>query len=460
MALKSDVAIIGAGPAGLFAALEIAEKSRLKVLIIEQGKPALERICPEQSYKGCVKCNPCNILSGVGGAGTLSSGRLNLRPDIGGNLYQFVGEKEAWDLVKQVDETFLKYGCPSKLYNPDQEEVEKLERRAAAVGVKFIPIPQREIGTDNAPTVIQNFVDDLERKGVRFLLQTRAKRINKGMVELENGEQVHARYILAAPGRSGQDWLAEEARRLGIPTRHEPIDLGVRVEVPAIIMNPIIKISRDPKFHIYTKKYDDFLRTFCVNHEGFVCLEVYNGEIVGVNGHSMETVRSQNTNFAFLVRVALTEPLEDTSAYGRMIARQATLLGGGKPLIQRLGDLINGRRSTWDRIERGNVKPTLKTVTPGDIAMALPHRLVTDIIEGLQRLDKVIPGVASPSTLLYAPEVKFSANRIYTNKSLETPIENIFVAGDGAGVSRGIVIAAATGIIAARGILAKEGIAA
>ncbi len=460
MALKSDVAIIGAGPAGLFAALEIAEKSRLKVLIIEQGKPALERICPEQSYKGCVKCNPCNILSGVGGAGTLSSGRLNLRPDIGGNLYQFVGEKEAWDLVKQVDETFLKYGCPSKLYNPDQEEVEKLERRAAAVGVKFIPIPQREIGTDNAPTVIQNFVDDLERKGVRFLLQTRAKRINKGMVELENGEQVYAKYILAAPGRSGQDWLAEEARRLGIPTRHEPIDLGVRVEVPAIIMNPIIKISRDPKFHIYTKKYDDFLRTFCVNHEGFVCLEVYNGEIVGVNGHSMETVRSQNTNFAFLVRVALTEPLEDTSAYGRMIARQATLLGGGKPLIQRLGDLINGRRSTWDRIERGNVKPTLKTVTPGDIAMALPHRLVTDIIEGLQRLDKVIPGVASPSTLLYAPEVKFSANRIYTNKSLETPIENIFVAGDGAGVSRGIVIAAATGIIAARGILAKEGIAA
>ena len=461
MALKADVAIVGAGPAGLFAALELAEKSRLKILVVEQGKPPRQRSCPEQLYKGCAKCSPCNVLSGVGGAGTLSSGRLNLRPDIGGNLYPLVGEEEAWKLVEYVDSVFLRYRSPRKLYNPHGPEVEELERKAAAAGVKFIPIPQREIGTDNAPRVIQNFMEDLERKGVRFLLQRKVEGLGKGELTLNGGEKLYAKYILVAPGRSGHSWLAEEARKLGIPTRHEPIDIGVRVEVPAIIMEPVARISRDPKFHIYTEKYDDFVRTFCVNHRGFVCLEVYEEDgMVGVNGHSMESVQSQNTNFAFLVRMGLTEPLEDTTAYGQMIARQVTRLGGGKPIVQRLGDLIRGRRSTWDRVEKGNVEPTLKTVTPGDIAMALPHRIVTDIIEGLEKLDKVIPGVASPSTLLYAPEVKFSANRIYTNKDLETPVEGLFVAGDGAGLSRGIVTAAATGIIAARGILKKEGLPA
>ncbi|MEM3737449.1 MAG: NAD(P)/FAD-dependent oxidoreductase [Candidatus Bathyarchaeia archaeon] len=460
MTVKTDIAVIGAGPAGLFAALELAERCNLKVLVIDQGNEPLKRVCPEQtSYRGCSKCIPCNVLCGAGGAGTLSSGRLNLRPDIGGDLVSLVrSEEEARNLIAEVDKVFLKYGCPEKLYNPKTEEVAELERRAAAFGVKFISIPQREIGTDRAPMVIQNFMDDLRSKGVEFLLRKKVTHLDKGVVQLNGGEVVECKYILAAPGRSGQNWLAEEARRLKIPTKYEPIDIGVRVEVPSVIMEPITRINRDPKFHIYTETYDDFLRTFCVNHEGFVCLEVYDEGYVGVNGHCMSSSKSSNTNFAFLVRVALTEPLEDSSAYGRTIATQTTTLGGGRPIIQRLGDLVKGRRSTWDRIERGNVKPTLRSVTPGDIAMAMPHRLVTDIVEGLRKLDHVIPGVASASTLLYAPEVKFSAHRIYTNKYLETTIENIFVAGDGAGLSRGIATAAATGILAARGILRKEGI--
>jgi hypothetical protein len=458
--LKTDVTIVGAGSAGLFAALELAEKSKLKVLVVDEGDEPLKRVCPDQVYKGCANCVPCHVLCGVGGAGTLSSGRLNLRIDVGGDLAPLVkSEKEAWSLIEHVDKTFLRYGCPNRLYSPSPKQAEELERKAAAAGVKFLSIPQREIGTDNAPKVIQNFMEDLMRKGVQFLLRKRALKLEKGLVELAGGGVIESKYVLAAPGRSGQNWLAEEAKRLKIPTRHEPIDIGVRVEVPAVIMEPVTSISRDPKFHIYTEQYDDFLRTFCVNHRGFVCLEVYDEEgVVGVNGHSMENSQSSNTNFAFLVKVNLTQPLEDTSAFGRTIAAQTTLLGGGRPLIQRLGDLENGRRSTWDRIERSHVKPTLKTVTPGDIGMAMPHRIVRDIIEGLQKLDKVIPGVASPSTLLYAPEVKFSANRIYTNKELETPVENLFVAGDGAGLSRGIVIAAATGIIAAQGILRKEGV--
>jgi len=461
MTLKTDVAIVGAGPAGLFAALEIVDKSRLTVVILDCGKEPLKRVCPEQSYKGCTSCVPCHVLCGVGGAGTLSSGRLNLRPDVGGNLFTLVrSDEEAWDLVHRVDRTFLKYGCPPELYNPNSRDAEELERKAAAAGAKFISIPQREIGTDNAPKVIQNFMDDLQKKGVKFLLSRKVLQINKGRVQLEDGTPVDCRYLLVAPGRSGQNWLAEEAKRLKIPTRYEPIDVGVRVEVPYIIMEPVTSISRDPKFHVYTEKYDDFLRTFCVNHRGFVCLEVYEEGFVGVNGHCMANVQSQNTNFALLVRVTLTQPLEDTSVFGRTIATQTTVLGGGRPIIQRLGDLEKGRRSTWDRIEHSSVKPTLKTVTPGDIAMAMPHRIVTDIVEGLHRLDKVIPGVASSSTLLYAPEVKFSASRIYTNKDLETSIENVFVAGDGAGISRGIVTAAATGIMAATGILKKEGVPA
>jgi len=456
--LKPDVIIIGAGPAGLFAAHELAYKSRLSILIIDQGKDVDQRICPAKQYSYCKKCTPCNIMSGVGGAGTLSSGLLNLRPDIGGNLIKLTGsEEEAWKLVNYVDSVFLKYGAPKKIYHADGEIVEELERKAAAAGAKFIPIPQRHIGSDKAPQIIKNFKRDLETKGVTFLLNTKVAHINRGSILLEDGRALEAEYIIAAPGRVGAEWLAQEARRLKIPTKHEPIDIGVRVEVPAVVMEPIIKVNRDPKFHIYTKTYDDFVRTFCVNHRGFVVQELYDN-FVGVNGHSMVEKQSPNTNFAFLVRISLTEPIEDTTAYGQSITRIATILGGGKPIIQRLGDLRLGRRSTWRRITHSHVKPTLTSVTPGDIAMVLPHRILTDIIEGLDILDKIIPGVASSSTLLYAPEVKFSANKIETNKNLETPIPKLYVAGDGAGFSRGLVTAAATGIKVARSILKREGV--
>ena len=453
--MRSDVVIIGAGPAGLFAAKEIAEKSKLSVLVIDEGKEVKDRICPASSYKACSKCTPCSIMCGVGGAGTLSSGLLNLRPDIGGDLSALLKDEAAsWDLVKYVDGIFLKNGAPTKIYNPSDEEADYLERKAASVGVKFIPIPQRHIGSDNAPAVIDSLKRNLESFGVRFLLKTKVSKIGKDSVELSDGSKIACKYILAAPGRSGANWLAEESRRLKIKSEYQPIDIGVRVEVPAVIMDPIIKISRDPKFHIYPDTFDDFVRTFCVNSRGFVVQEVYD-DFIGVNGHAMTNKTSEHTNFAFLVRVELTEPLEDTTAYGRTIAMQTTTLGGGKPLLQMLGDLKRGRRSTWDRINRGTVKPTLYNVTPGDISMGLPHRILTDIMEGLNKLDNIIPGVSSPSTLIYAPEVKFSANRICTNDDLETPIENLFVAGDGAGVSRGLVTAAATGIIAARGILKK-----
>ena len=457
--LDYDVIIVGAGPAGMFAAYEIktAVKERLSVCIVDQGFDVYKRKCPVQSYKMCTNCKVCNIMSGVGGAGTLSDGLLNLRPDIGGDLREFVGEKESWELVNLVDSIFLKYGAPEAVYRGDIAAAVDLQRRAASVGIKFLPITQRHMGSDGAPKVIDNFKNDLERMGVKFLLATHVKSLEKGKIILDDNSVKTARYVLLAPGRVGADWAGTLAKNLSIPTKHEPIDIGVRVEVPAFVMAPIISVNRDPKFHIYTDTYDDFVRTFCVNHEGFVVKEVYDG-IVGVNGHSMTETPSENSNFAFLVRVVLTEPTEDTTAYGRSVVQQATILGGGEPIIQRLGDLRMGRRSTWVRISHSNVKPSLRSAPPGDIAMAMPHRIVADIQEGLEKLDEIIPGVASSSTLLYAPEIKFSANKFQVDANFETPVENLFAAGDGVGLSRGIVGAAATGILAGKGILRKEGL--
>ncbi len=454
-----DVAIIGAGPAGLFAAYELSKKSKLKVAVIDMGRDVERRTCPMEKTGACMKCEPCHVMSGVGGAGGLSDGTLNLRPDIGGNLYEFMSEKEARELIDYVDRIYLENGTPDKLYKATSKEEEELSHKAASAGIEFLQIPQRHIGSDHTPEVIASIRDSLKRGKVDFILKTAVKDIlhNGAGLTLENGSTIKAKYIIAAPGRSGSSWLVEQAQKLGLKIRHGPIDVGVRVEVRGIVMDNVCKINRDPKFHIITKTYDDFVRTFCVNHRGYVVKEVYK-EYIGVNGHSLRDQQSNNTNFAFLTRIELTEPVENSTAYGESIASTATTLGGGKPLIQRLGDLRRGRRSTWKRIDSGLTKPTLRGVTPGDIAMVMPHRIVTNILEGLEKLDAVMPGVASDSTLLYAPEIKFYAMRVEVGRSMETSIPNLFVAGDGVGVSRGLIIASATGIMAARGIMGKEGI--
>ena len=451
-----DVVIIGAGPAGLFAAYEFANESTLKVAVIDKGKDINERICPSaKNFTRCMKCKPCNILCGLGGAGGLSDGKLNLKADIGGNLEEFVSKEEADELIFKIDKIFLKNGAPYKMYG---KEPGFLEKSAASHGIEFIPIPQRHMGSDRLPKIVTSMKKDLVEKGVKFFLNTNVENIsNNGDFEIttENGEKFFAKYLLAAPGRSGADWLSHKVKKFDIKTKYAPIDIGVRVEVPAVVMNSIIEKAWDPKFHINTKTYDDFIRTFCTCPNGFVVMEDY-GDYIGVNGHSSNTDKSENTNFAFLTRVRLTEPVENTIEYGISIAKLATTIGGKMPIIQRLEDLRNGRRSTENRIHKSYVNPTLKNATPGDISMAMTHRIVTDVIEGLHQLDQVIPGVDSDSTLIYAPEIKFYSMRFLVNKNLETNFKNFFVAGDGAGLSRGIVASAATGIIAARGIIKKE----
>jgi hypothetical protein len=452
-----DVIIIGAGPAGMCAANELADRG-IGVLVIDRGRDIKERHCPMEEAGKCAQCKQCDIMCGVGGAGTFSDGTLNLRPDIGGDLAAIMGDNPAaWALVDYVDGLFLKYGAPERLYTADGAQVERLKRSAASVGVHFIEISQRHMGSDNAPRIIENFENDLKSRGTVFRLNAQVRDL---LIEdntctgvlLEHGEKLSSRFTLLCPGRIGGEWVNTLVKRHGIDAKHGAIDIGVRVEVPSIIMDHITKINHDPKFHIRTKRYDDFVRTFCTNEHGFVVKERYEG-FIGTNGHSLKSRRSDNTNFAFLVRTELTEPLEDTTRYGKSVSKLATTIGGGNPILQRMGDLRRGQRSTWSRIRRNPVKNTLEDVTPGDISMAMPHRIVMDIIEGLEKLNEVIPGVASDSTLLYAPEVKFYAMELQVSPELATSTKGLYAAGDGTGLSRDIINAAATGVIAGRAIL-------
>lgn len=465
-----DVAIVGAGPAGLLAAYELATRSsgRLSVIIIEQGLRASKRICPmvilasRNKKPECLGCKPCHIMSGVGGAGALSSGTINLRPDIGGDLDKLMGSwNEAESLVKYIDGVFVRFGAPNRLFNPDPQETAELERLAARAGAKFVPVAQRHMGSDNTPNVIENMTRFLEDAGVQLMLLTRAvdflKNGDRYSIQTNRG-LVEARYLILAPGRSGANWFSELAKRRGIDVEPGPLDIGVRIELPSYIAEPVTRVVRDPKLILYTRRYDDKVRTFCTNHGGFVVEEYYEDGTVGVNGESYASKSSRNTNFALLVTVKLTDPLEDTIAYGKSIGRLTTRLSGGRPLIQRLGDLEAGRRSTPSRIEKSLVEPTLKGVTAGDISMAYPHRIVENILEAINRLDTVMPGLASPQTLLYAPEIKYYSVRAKTSRRLETSLGNLYAAGDGVGLSRGINGAAATGVIVARSILESEGI--
>jgi uncharacterized FAD-dependent dehydrogenase len=363
---------------------------------------------------------------------------------------------EAWGIIDDIRETFKELGVDTK---PRGEEGQRqLEREAARAGIRFVRIDQSHIGSDHLPGVMQAMRKQLEGEGVHFELGVKATGLETSgsqVTGVKVGGKVHpADGVLLAPGRVGSGWLIELMTSLGVGMSYNPIDIGVRVEVPNEVLDEIVNEHAcwDPKLHIYTPSYDDFVRTFCVCPRGFVAKEAYEDELFGVNGYSMRDTSSRNTNFALLVRIKLTQPLENTTEYGRGIARLANTLGGRKPILQRLGDLRAHKRSTWDRLSRSYVEPTLGEVTPGDISMAYPGRIVYDIVESLERLEAVMPGVDSDSTLLYGPEIKFYAMRIKTDKTLGTSVGNLWVGGDGAGVSRGIVGAAASGIIASRGI--------
>lgn len=441
--MRWDVAIIGAGPAGLFAARELAPHG-LKVLVVEKGVAPKERT---------------SITSGVGGAGAFSDGKLNLTPKIGGEPEAIdCSPEEIEGLITYVDEVWTKYGAPPQYSGEDEEALGRVKKAAVEAGVEFIPARQRHIGTTRIREVIDALYQDLLRQGVAFRLGEAVQEVRpgrEGFVLKADGEEIQVRKVIAAPGRVGAYWLREVTRSLGIGPEFGPLDVGVRVEFPAEIYAPIEAAMYDAKFRVRTPTYDDMARTFCTNPRGFVVAEDH-GEFVLVNGHAENERKTGNTNFALLVRIELTDPVEDTTEYGRAIAKLATTIGGGKPILQRLKDLKQGHRSTLERIRRVPFTPTLESFTPGDISMGLPHRVVLDVVEALEMLDRVMPGLASGTTLLYAPEVKFYDTRYRVGPGMQTELPGFYVAGDASGHSRGIVFAAVTGILAARHILGES----
>jgi uncharacterized FAD-dependent dehydrogenase len=454
-----DVIVVGGGPAGLFAAFWLCEHSGLDVLLIEKGKRSLNRECPISGERGCIKCRPCNILCGVGGAGLFSDGKLNYIHKLGKtDLTQFMPVSEAKRLIDETETIFNRFGMDAEVYPTDMDAAKSIRREAKKHGIDLLLIKQKHLGSDNLPGHIAGMAEYIREKGVTMHTSEEVREV---IVEDGRAQGVRtsrgdysAKAVILAPGRVGAEWMGKVAQELNLGVSQRGIEVGVRVEVSREIMEDLCGIIYDPTFFIRTAKYDDQTRTFCTNQGGFVALENYQ-DFVCVNGHAYTEKKSDNTNFAFLSKVVLDEPVTDNQSYGESIGRLATLIGGGKPILQRFGDLKRGRRSTWNRIRNSSIEPTLRNVVCGDIAMALPERILTNVVEGLEKLNEVVPGVSNDETLLYAPEIKFFATQVDTDSHLETAVKGLFVAGDGPGVAGNIVSAAATGLIPAKKIAAR-----
>jgi len=455
-----NVAIVGAGPAGIFAALEITKlKPDWKVVLIEKGDRIEKRKCLlREGYAKCPTCKKCGLLCGWGGAGAFSDGKLTLTPDVGGHLDDYMSREKVEDLIDYADKLYLKYGATEEVFGTDMKIFREIEREASLAELKLVHSPVRHLGTERSLDVLKNMQDYLEKNiTIRNDISARNLIVEceqvKGLV-LDNGEEVRAEYTIIAPGREGADWLTKEFSQHKIGMVNNAVDVGVRVELPAPVFEPLTSKLYESKLIYHSPTFGDEVRTFCMNPNGEVVQENYNG-IATVNGHSYAEKTTNNTNFALLVSEKFTEPFKEPIQYGQHIASLANMLGGGI-LVQRFGDLLDGRRSTPERIKASILTPTLSCATPGDLSLVIPYRQMTSIIEMLYALDKIAPGTASRYTLLYGIEVKFYSARVKLTDELETEgVKNLFAIGDGAGVTRGLIQASASGVHAARVICGR-----
>ncbi|MDY0097452.1 MAG: NAD(P)/FAD-dependent oxidoreductase [Candidatus Dojkabacteria bacterium] len=441
---KYNYIVVGAGPAGMFACYEILKKKKAKILLIDMGKRIEKR-------------KPSEVMMGIGGAGTYSDGKLTLTANLSHEkAFHLISKFEYQKILDYVDSVFNDFGIDSEYYPKESPQLKELIAQAELNDIELVLRKARHVGTDKLKMFVKKFQDYLLENGVEILDSTKVEDIIveegsvKGVITSDE-KKIYGKKVLLTPGRLNARWLQKLADRYDIKYIYDKVEVGVRVEFPSSIMKRQAETLYETVYRVRTKTYQDIVRTFCSCPNGLVAIEGYENYVC-VNGHSNSDHASKNSNFAFLCEVNLKEPLENSIAYAKSIAELVSLLGGGKPLIQSLYDLRDGRRSTWSRLSKSFVEPSLKDVVPGDISMGLPHRMVLNILEGLELLDKVMPGINGGSTLLYAPEVKFRSSKINTSKDLETSIKNLYVAGDAAGLSGSITGAAVTGVMAGKGM--------
>ena len=457
---KYDIIIAGAGAGGVFMAYELTKLDcSAKVLMIDKGAPLEKRQCPIKRgvTPTCIKCSPCHIMNGYGGAGTLSDGKYNITTEFGGDLHRYVGREKAMELMEYVDEVLTSFGgADAKLYSTENSE---LKTKALQNNLHLLDAKVRHLGTDRNRQILQHLYE-YSRDAIETRFFTEVENIEtteEGFIVVTgNGGRISCRDIVLAPGRSGSRWMSEICEKLNIRTMSNRVDIGVRVELPAEIFKHITDDVYESKLVYKTDRYNDVVRTFCMNPYGEVVAENTNG-IITVNGHSYadEDLHTENTNFALLVTNQLTEPFNDSNEYGESIARLSNLLGGGV-LMQRFGDLVKGRRSSERRMEKCYTRPTLKA-TPGDLSLVIPKRQLDSIIEMIYALDKIAPGTANEDTLLYGVEVKFYNSRVEVDENMETKVKGIYAMGDGSGVTHSLSQASACGVLTARVLLKKYG---
>jgi len=467
--MHTDVVIVGAGPAGIFTALEMLKKgSKQKIVLVEKGQPVEKRSCPKSKTKKCISCKPyCHITTGFSGAGAFSDGKLSLSYEVGGDLPSLIGENFAQETIDYTDKIYLEFGADKHVEGlGNTEEIKEIRKRAIQSGLKLVDCPIRHLGTEKAQELYLAIEKYLQENGVEMFFGYNCEDLIMDgdtclgvQIRKANGQdtqEIFAKHTVVATGRRGADWLEKMCSKYSVAHHPGTVDIGVRVEVRNEVMESVNNVLYESKLVGYPKPFKNKVRTFCQNPGGFVSQENYDNDLAVVNGHSYKDLKSNNTNLAILCSHDFTEPFDQPIAYTQKVGELTNMLADGQILVQRFGDILDGKRTWPEELSRSNLKPTLVDAVAGDITAAMPYRAMTNIINFIQAMDHVVPGFASVETLLYSPELKFYSNRVKMDKDFNTNIQGLHCLGDSSGWTRGLMMASAMGVLMGRK-LAEEG---